>query len=266
MRAPRNCDVEQVLALPPARESPPGARHPASLVNPDRTAMLALTYLALRRTVGYAGALLPTVLILVEIAVLDGGFRVRGSLSAYYHSGARDFFVGTLCVVGLALITYLASERNTWQYVLSVVAGVAAFVVAFVPTRLPVGSPASMLTPVQQRLGEETAYAIHLGAATVFILALGVLCFLNASADRRIVRADPSSMAARVLAPNVAVHRACGATIFAAVGWVVLGTLTGTDVGVLTPLYLGEVVAVYAFATSWLVKAHSLARLLASPG
>ena len=34
--------------------------------------------------------------------------HVRGSLSAYYHSSMQDIFVGSLCVTGLLLITYMA--------------------------------------------------------------------------------------------------------------------------------------------------------------
>ncbi len=47
-----------------------------------------------------------------------------------------------------------------------------------------------------------------------------------------------------------------------AIGWILLGLVAPVDVAGLTPLYLGEVVALYAFAASWLVKGHDLRRLL----
>lgn len=36
----------------------------------------------------------------------------RGSLSAYYHSGIRDLFVGSLCVTAVFLITYKMFEHT----------------------------------------------------------------------------------------------------------------------------------------------------------
>ena len=91
----------------------------------DPTVLYARTYLLIRLVVGGVGVLLPVALWLVDALVLQGSITLRGSLSAYYHSGARDLFVGALCVVGCLLLTYLAAQRRTWDYWLSTVAGIA---------------------------------------------------------------------------------------------------------------------------------------------
>jgi hypothetical protein len=47
----------------------------------------------------------------------------------------------------------------------------------------------------------------------------------------------------------------------AAILWVVAGLFVGSDrltIGGFTPLYVGEVIAVYAFALSWLFKGWDL--------
>lgn len=118
----------------------------------DPAVLYARSYLLIRTVVGAIGILLPIVLWVVDALVLHGWLTARGSLSAYYHSGARD-----------------------------------------------------------QRYGGR---------------------------------------------PRL--HRACGIAILAAVAWVALGRAVDLDIGWLTSLYAGEVVSVWAFGTSWLVKGFDL--------
>lgn len=235
---------------------------PADLSNDDDPKVLyARSYLLIRVVVGVVGFALPTLLFALEV-FLKGGWRVRGSLSAYYHSGARDLFVGALCVTGFLLITYMAAQRRTWDYRLSSVAGVAALGVAFLPTTRPglteeavrCGSdpmPAGC-TPLQQLFGETAVGAIHLACAAVFILCLAAICFLFSRRERDLAH-DPG---------QAKFHHICGVTILVAVGWAIVGGLLGAEIFGFTPLYVGEVVSVYAFAVSWIAKGRDLLKSL----
>lgn len=230
----------------------------------DPAVLYARSYLLTRAVVGALGIALPVALMLAE-ASLAGDVVARGSLSASYHSPARDVFVGTLAVVGVLLMTYLAAQTDTIDFWLSLVAGMAALVVAYVPTArpgLPAGAPPCGTAPppagcvaIQQALGETLAAAIHFTAAGVFVLALAVLCFVFARREQ--VHADLPGTA-RFL-------RACGWTILAAIGWIVLGGIADLTIAGLTPLYVGEVVAVWAFGAAWLVKGRDLWRRLVRP-
>lgn len=211
----------------------------------DPTVLYARTYLLIRLVVGGVGVLLPVALWLVDALVLQGSITLRGSLSAYYHSGARDLFVGALCVVGCLLLTYLAAQRRTWDYWLSTVAGIAVLGVAFLPTQRPPFSTTPP-TPLQQRWGEHPVAAAHFACAAVFILSLAALCFVFAARDRRWGGGHP------------ALHRACGVVILVAVAWAVAGFVVDLDLGWLTALYAGEVASVWAFGLSWLVKGSDL--------
>lgn len=218
---------------------------PADLHDPaDPAVLYARSYLLIRTVVGAIGVLLPLVLWAVDALVLHGSVTARGSLSAYYHSGARDLFVGALCVTGCLLLTYLAAQRKTWDYWLSTVAGAAVLGVALLPTSRPAtyGGPP---TPLQERWGEQTVAAIHFTCAGIFILSLAALCFVFAARDQR-------------YGGRPRLHRACGTAILAAVAWVALGRVVDLDLGWLTSLYAGEVVSVWAFGTSWLVKGLDL--------
>lgn len=238
---------------------------PADLADrTDPRVLYARSYLVNRFLVGAAGMLLPLGLIVSEF-FLAGDLLARGSLSAYYHTSARDLFVGTLCVIGILLITYLAGQPDTKDFWLSFVAGIAVLLVVAFPTSRPglgdddprcgVVPVPDGCAPVQQRLGEVPTAVVHYVAAAVFILSLALLCFLFASREQRYLG---NVGLARFL-------RTCGWTIVAAIVWIGVGTWLGLTFWRLTPLYIGEVVAVWAFGLAWLVKSRHLWRALDTP-
>jgi hypothetical protein len=226
----------------------------------DPKVLYVRSYLMIRSVVGVLGVLLPLVFIIGE-AFLQGSVRVRGSLSAYYHSSMRDVFVAGLCVVGFMLITYMAGQRRRPDWWLSTLAGVAVLFVVFFPANRPgltEASPRCGSSPepvgcssMQQALGETVVATVHFASATIFITSLALACLYFAARERK----SGNLRAA-------AVQRACGVVILAAITWVVVGGLLHFDIGPLTPLYLGEVCSVWAFAGSWLTGSRDLWRQL----
>lgn len=88
------------------------------------------TYLALRFAMLLLTAML-AISIVLQVVVADS-FCVLESISAYYHTAARNVFVGALCAIGVCLIVYrgnIDEENVALDY-----SGFMAFVVAFVPT------------------------------------------------------------------------------------------------------------------------------------
>ena len=55
-------------------------------------------------------------------------------------------------------------------------------------------------------------------------------------------------------------QRICGLLIIAAVVFVAVGALRHSDLGVLTPVCIGEVVSIWAFGASWLMGSRDLWR------
>jgi hypothetical protein len=96
-----------------------------------------ISYLNLRRTVGWIAILLPFSL-LAGVIVL--GSAVPGSVSGYYYSPMRNVLVAALCVLGVFLISYNGYDRL--DSAITNVAGVAAIGVAFFPTSSPSFRPA----------------------------------------------------------------------------------------------------------------------------
>jgi hypothetical protein len=240
--------------------------HPAHMDDKGDPAVLYVrSYLLIRTVVGVIGILLPIILIIGEAFFLKGGVHVRGSLSAYYHSSMQDIFVGSLSVTGLLLITYMAGMPKTWDFWLSLLAGFAVLMVVFFPTwrpTVPHGAPLCGsnppplgCSPIEQALGEALTARIHATAAAVFILSLAAISFLFA---RREKKYDHRNFRARF-------HIVCGVAILAAVAWVVIGGMLKIDIWELTPLYVGEIISVWAFGASWFLKGEDLWRRSVSP-
>jgi hypothetical protein len=213
----------------------------------DRLFLYVRSYLLTRLVIGLVGVLLPAAVVTADL--LLGGEGLRGSLSDYYHSGARDLFVGSLCVIGLFLVTYMLLLWN-WDNVLSIGAGLAALGVALLPT-----AGDGPLTPVQEVLGERAVQAVHFVCAGVFIVLLGVLSFRFGT--REGARPDRTARSGRWWRRF---HRTCAYVVFAAVAVMAVTQATGRyDT---YSLLVGETVAVLAFGLSWLVKGAELDLLL----
>ncbi len=227
------------------------------------------SYRTIRLVVGCLGVLLPALLILGEVYYLPGRVHVRGSLSAYYHTPMGDVFVGVLCVIGVLLATYMSGEPRTWDFRVSLVAGVACLGVVFFPmarTGLPPGSPPCGTRPappgcsfVEQALGEQRTAVIHMACAGVFIVCLMVMSLLFAAGQVLPDTGTREALGRRLRRPAAFwTHTACALAILAGGLWAGLGGVFGLDIGELPPIYVGEVVCVWAFGISWLLAGVSL--------
>lgn len=80
----------------------------------------------------------PVMLVMLAAAVLIARTQMSGwltSISAYYYTSAHAVFIGSICAMGAMLIVYKGVKPT--EDVLLNVAGVLAFIVAFVPTTRP---------------------------------------------------------------------------------------------------------------------------------
>lgn len=192
------------------------------------------SYRMMRAAIGVIGFALPVALLAGDLLFLDGDMLVRGSLSAYYHTGMRDVFVGALCAIAVFLITYRVAE-NRWDNYTSMIAGVAAAGVAIFPTSRPDAGVA--LTPLQESLGESTVGIVHYLSAAVFLALLAAL-------SRHFAAQEGTG-------PWRALQQGLTAVIVLAL----VGMVVSQWSGVLDDysLLLGEIIATVAFGVSWSV-------------
>jgi Ni,Fe-hydrogenase I cytochrome b subunit len=151
---------------------PVDAVHPPPATPSD--ARYIRSYLILRTVIGVLGIVLPFALVFVDYVWLGGDTVLRTSLSDYYYSGAREWFVGGLSAIGVFLLTYKVAEANL-DNTLSLLGGLTVLVVALFPTSRP--NDLVRLTPLQDHLGENLVAGIHFSSAAVFIASLAFISY-----------------------------------------------------------------------------------------
>jgi hypothetical protein len=182
-----------------------------------------LSYLTLRVSVGVVGIALPIVLFVSHF--FFGSHHLPGSISAFYYTPMRNYFVGTLAALGVFLFSYRYAKGDNN---LSRLASGLIIFVALSPTAREGAS----------RNGWNTA---HLVTAALFFAILAYFSyFLFTLSDGSI---QPKSRKAL----RNQIYRVCGITIAAAL-------LAAAVLNSLDLLFWWESIAVLAFSFSWLVK------------
>jgi hypothetical protein len=141
---------------------------PANAGQDDR--FFRKSFLKTRVVVGVIGVLLPLVLVIGNRTVF-GQSGILPTLSDYYHSDMRNWFVGSLWAIGSGLLVYLAARRNLADSVISFVAGLFAVGVALAAR------------------GSDDNHAVFVGE-TVAVLAFGFSWFLKGSELFNILREE----------------------------------------------------------------------------
>ena len=200
---------------------------------------LVLSYLGLRRAVGYIGIGLPFVLLIGKL-LLQGG-PLPGSISAYYYSDMRNVLVGALFAVAIFLISY---RYDTPDARAGTLAGIMAIGVALFPT-----------SPDDPTAQERVIGTVHLVCAAVFFLTLAYFSYFL------FTRTGQTEPTPRKKQRNV-VYRVCGILIVVCIVLAVLAdNLLGTTlVDELHPVFWLESVAIVAFGVSWLIKGETILR------
>lgn len=215
---------------------------------------ISRSYFLMRTFVGILGFALPFILFIGEAVLDDAKWTARGSLSAYYHSGMRDFFVSILAVVGILLVTYKINEKNRDNF-LSLFAGAAAIGVAIFPTGIPLDVDARP-TPLQGFLGEDRAEVIHFSCALVFVVFLGILCLDFARREGK-RKQERNGHHAR-FPPKFwfRFHLLMAILIFCGIAYIPLAR--SFDFFEKHSILIGEIVVTVAFGLSWLAKGLDL--------
>lgn len=196
-----------------------------------------------RQLIGALGLVLAPLLWLVAAWRPTPGleaWRPLRSVSTYYHTGAVAVFVGVLAALAVFLFTY-RGYANVWgrrDRVAAIVAGTAAVLVAFFPTKAPAGvSAPSWWAPWM-------GTAHYVGAAVLFaaFIFFALLLFPKSGVEGTLPRDK------RV---RNGVYRACGGVMTACIAWATAAAIADR------PIFWPETLALEFFAASWLVKGRA---------
>jgi uncharacterized protein YhhL (DUF1145 family) len=201
---------------------------------------LVLSYLALRKAVGIIGVALPFVLALGKMLVQGPG--IQASVSGYYYTDLRNVFVGSLCAIGIFLMSTRGFDRR--DVIAGRLASLFAIGVAFFPTT-PLTGPTSQ---------DKFIGALHLSFAALFFLTLAyfsLFLFTKTAPDR-----VPTP---RKLQRNK-VYRVCGVVILACIALILIVKLplVKPHVESLKPVFWLESTAIFVFGVAWLIKGETI--------
>ncbi|HEY2766066.1 MAG TPA: DUF998 domain-containing protein [Pseudonocardiaceae bacterium] len=201
---------------------------------------LVHSYLLLRRAIGLIGIGLPVVLIIGKL-VIDGG-GLLSSVSDYYYSDMRDVLVGSMCAIGVFLLSYRG--YGPIDDLAGDLAAVTAIGVALFPT-----TPDDHPTRTDQIVG-----GLHIVFAATFFLTLAFFCLV-------LFRKTDQTPPTRRKTHRNRVYLASGVIILACLALIVLsGRLIHADTGSLHPVLWLESTATLAYGVAWMTKGETILR------
>jgi hypothetical protein len=200
---------------------------------------LVLSYLGLRKAVGFIGLALPLVLVFGKVIFDGAGIEV--SISSYYYTIMRDVFVGSLCAMGVFLFSYRGYEP---------VDEIAGKIAAF----LAIGTALFPTRPADATAHEILIGKFHIFFAVSFFLTLA---FFALFLFRKTNPNKPPTPQKRM---RNGVYTACGYGILACLALALSLKLLPPDsqVFLYSPLFWLESAAVFLFGISWLVKGEAI--------
>lgn len=235
----------------------------------DKNDPRVISYHALRKAIGIIGFFLPLVLILGKglVQILQGEPpSLQPSVSGYYYTVTGGVLVGSLCAIGVFLVSYVGYDDPDWLISservpgwlrgfarvtdnrASNVAGLSAVGVALFPT--PNGLDP---TTLEEFLGDDILGLLHVGSAAVFFVALAYIS-LRLFTKRGPATNDP--LAERRKRRDNLIYTVCGWAILACIALIVVVWLLPNDSPIREayPVLWLEWGAIVAFSISWFTK------------
>jgi len=212
----------------------------------NREKSLIVSYLAMRRLIGILGISLPFIVVLGGFTQGEPG--LQGSISGYYYTNMRDFFVGILSGVALFLISYKGYEKI--DDIVANMSGLFALGMIFFPTAMYSGKAVRVgMFLIDDSISEK----IHLTFGALFFLALSFNSLFL------FTRRHPGVMGKEKKRRNM-IYRFCGIVMILAIVCITMYTvfLRETFIAAINPVLILESVALFAFGISWLVKGNTL--------
>ena len=208
---------------------------------------IVISYLTYRKAIGWLGVSLPFALV-IGTMMLGSCSGIQESISHYYYTIMGDVFVGTLCCLGLFLLTYRYERIDN---IASSIAGIFAICVALFPTT-NLFSDASFRTlePICDSI-YHTRTLFHFASAALF---LGTLAFMSLVL---FTKTSPGGKIQGKKKTRNKIYKICGWLMILAIVFIAVISFSPVLDPVCSPYHYtfwGECIALWAFGISWLIK------------
>jgi hypothetical protein len=216
--------------------------------NADSNSTLIISYLTIRRIIGIIGIGLP--IIVVVGGLIQNRSFLGESVSSYYYTNMRDFFVGMLCCVGLFLISYKGYERI--DHITGNISGALALGTAFFPTS---NNSIGIVKVGIFQLNDNISAYLHTTFASLFFISLALISIF-------LFTRVGSKMLTKEKKKRNLVYVVCGYVIMFSIFCIAVYdvALQNTFIKTLRPVLIFESLSLVSFGISWLVKGETLFR------
>jgi len=203
---------------------------------------LIISYLTLRKMVGFLGIALPFALFLGALIIFREG--IQNSISSYYYTGMRGVFVGVLWAIGFFLFSYRGYERI--DNITGNLGCLFALGVALFPTN-PDVNPTST---------EIIIGYVHMAFAALFFASLIFFSLVL------FTKTKPQVAPTRRKVQRNLVYRVCGYLMIVCVVLMTLYYMLPKSwiapFVPYNPVFWLETLAILSFGISWLVKGEAI--------
>lgn len=210
---------------------------------------LLISYLTLRKIVGWLGILLPIILIVFG-TLLGDCVEIQSSISAYFHTSMRDVFTIVVSAIALFLFAYRGYDMKDNMICTS--AGIAALLVALCPTYIE--SPTLCMNHVQLETQRAIIGDIHFAAAVTFFMLIMVMTM------GQFTQSDKQKTPQKIRRNRL--YKICGMIIFFALFAIgIYFSFLKEKLPLLEaykPVFWLETIALWALGIAWLVKGEAL--------
>lgn len=231
---------------------------------------LVISYLTMRKAVGWLGMLLPFILLFGNYIINHVNFlnsewfvktqcfgpysnagTLKNSISHYYYSTVGELFTGTLSAVALFMFCYKGHELRPGEKGLSDqhmtnLAGLFAVGVIVFPT----SADTCITDNIRSFLSSENTGKIHLAFAALFFITLSIISIVNFRRTEDRVSFGKG--------PHHTLYLWCGISMLLCI--VLIGIYVQflehhfKALDKLRPIFMLETIALIAFGLSWLKK------------
>ena len=197
---------------------------------------MVISFMTLRKTVGFLGILLVPVLVLGSF-IFDEEKKIQISVSAYYHTNMRDALIGIVCGISMFLLSYNGYTRR--DSIASKLAGLFALGIAFFPT-----SGSSDKTDIISKLHYITSAIFF-----VILAYMSIFLFTRTSGNMTPEKKKRNR-----------VYRVCGIIMLVSVAGIPIYAIPAIHkaLSFLKPTIILETFALTSFGISWLTKGEFL--------
>ena len=218
----------------------------------EKENQLVQSFLFVRQAIGVLGLALPVVLV----GSLLFGVKMQTSISGFYYTQMGDVLVGTMCAIGVFLLSYKGYRNRPHEKLSDLmtarIAGLSAIGIALFPVGITAGKECGLCT--------ETGFTfhpslIHYVFAGIFFASLAVFSIVL------FTRCDRTNSGKIIWTRRNRFFVGCGLVIVMAIIALTIYFLQPDKRAARDGyyyLFLWETVGVFAFAASWLAKGRAL--------